>query len=160
MGGRYRKVAVRIWNDEKFRALSDDGKLVFLFLLTHPQMTSLGAMRATMEGLAKEMGWLSGRLSKGFAEASGKGMAKHDPEAGIVVLPNFLRHNPPENPNVVKSWRGIDDLLPECQLKTLHLQQVMAFLGESNTSKKKRVDDRAMAIAVMLAQNVLVLNME
>lgn len=45
---RYRKIDSRIWNDAKFRELSDNGKLVFLMLLTHPSMTSLGAMRATV----------------------------------------------------------------------------------------------------------------
>ncbi len=43
--GRYRKVETRIWNDATFRSLSDDGKLLFLFVLTHPSQTSLGAMR-------------------------------------------------------------------------------------------------------------------
>ena len=47
----------RIWNDAKFRDLSDNAKLVFFMLLTHPNMTALGAMRATVAGLAEEMGW-------------------------------------------------------------------------------------------------------
>ena len=46
--GKYRKVDPKIWNDEKFRELSDSAKLLFLFLLTHPHMTPLGAMRATV----------------------------------------------------------------------------------------------------------------
>ena len=33
---RYRKVDPRIWNDEKFRTLTDNGKLVFFMLLTQP----------------------------------------------------------------------------------------------------------------------------
>jgi hypothetical protein len=45
---RYRKLDVRLWNDTKFRALSDNGKLAFIFTLTHPGMTMIGAMRATI----------------------------------------------------------------------------------------------------------------
>ncbi len=52
---RYRKVDPKIWNDEKFRALSDDGKLAFFMLLTHPHMTAVGAMRAMPSGMASEM---------------------------------------------------------------------------------------------------------
>jgi hypothetical protein len=59
---QYRKVDTRIWNDAQFCGLSDDGKLVFLLLLTHPNMTSLGAMRATLAGLAEEIGWEPERL--------------------------------------------------------------------------------------------------
>ena len=54
---RYRKVDPRIWNDAKFRDLSDSAKLIFFMLLTHPNMTSIGAMRGTIAGLAEELGW-------------------------------------------------------------------------------------------------------
>lgn len=54
---RYRKIDVRIWNDAKFRDLSDNAKLVFFFLLIHPNITALGAMRATIAGLAAEFIW-------------------------------------------------------------------------------------------------------
>ena len=64
--GRYRKIDPRIWNDEAFRALSDRGKLVFLFILTHPHMTSLGAMRASTLGLAAELVAVVGRTDPGW----------------------------------------------------------------------------------------------
>lgn len=124
---RYRKIDSRLWNDAKFRSLSDDGKLLFLMLLTHPQMTPLGAMRATMGGLAEEMGWLPERLRAAFAEPFSRGMANHDPEAHFLCLPNFLKYNQPENPNVLKSWAGSLDALPECALKTQTIQTAKAF---------------------------------
>ena len=43
---KYRKISPCIWNDAKVRELSDKGKLALLFLLTHPHMTPLGAIRA------------------------------------------------------------------------------------------------------------------
>lgn len=124
---RYRKIDPRIWNDEKFRSLSDGGKLAFLFLLTHPHMTSLGAMRATMGGLAEELGWEANAFRKAFQEAFAKGMAEHDSEARMVALPNFIRYNPPESPNVIKAWLGALDLLPECSLKTRVVARAKAF---------------------------------
>lgn len=124
---KYRKVETRIWNDAKFRTLSDNGKLCFFFLLTHPHMTSLGAMRMTLAGMSEELGWPSERLSKAFREAFGKGLVKHDPEACFVWLPNFLKYNKPESPNVVKSWGAAVDLLPECGLKDQLIKQVEAF---------------------------------
>ena len=114
---RYRKIDPRIWNDAKFRALSDGGKLVFFMLLTHPNMTSLGGMRATIPGLAEELGWKVEAFREAFREALQKGMAEHDPKACMVALPKFLKYNPPESPNVVKAWVGSLDLLPECELK-------------------------------------------
>jgi len=131
---RYRKIDPRIWNDEKFHSMSDNGKLAFLFLLTHPHMTALGAMRATIGGLADELGWTREAFAEAFGEALSKGMAKHDSRACFIALPNFIRYNPPESPNVIKAWVGALDLLPECSLKTRTVTGAKAFakdLGEA-----------------------------
>lgn len=121
----YRKIDPRMWNDEKFRTLSTEGKLAFVLLLTHPHMTALGAMRATIPGLAAELG------GKGFAEAFrevfAKGLAKHDEKASCVYLPRFLKYNKPESPNVVKAWAHSIDLIPECHLKSELIQEVKAY---------------------------------
>lgn len=124
---RYRKIDPRIWNDEKFRALSDAGKLAFLFLLTHPHMTALGAMRATVAGLAEELGWSTEAFQEAFREGFLKGMAEHDPKACLIAIPNFIRYNSPESPNVVKAWVGALDLLPECDLKTRTIARAKGF---------------------------------
>ena len=124
---RYRKIDPRIWNDEKFRLLSDRARLVFFMLLTHPHMTALGGMRATIPGLAAEMGWDEEAFREAFREVSSKGMAEHDPKACLVWLPRFLRYNPPESPNVIKAWANADELIPECQLKTRVIAAAKAF---------------------------------
>ncbi|ESY79599.1 hypothetical protein X739_21205 [Mesorhizobium sp. LNHC220B00] len=124
----YRKVDIRVWNDMKFRRLSDDGKLVFLYLLTHQSMTQLGAMPGTAPGLAPTLKWSTERFHKGLAELSANSMVEYDDEAGIVCLPNFLRYNAPENPNVVKAWGSSYDMLPECDLKIKTLSRAYEAL--------------------------------
>ncbi len=113
---RYRKVDPRIWNDEKFRALSNKGKLVFFMLLTHPAVTALGAMRGSVAGLADEMGWPVEAFREAFNDILHQDMVEIDPKACLIALPNFVRYNRPESPNVVKAWIGSLDLLPECEL--------------------------------------------
>lgn len=125
---KYRKVDPRIWNDEKFRSMSDAAQLVFLFVMTHPHQTSLGAFRAAIDGLAAEKKMEAKAFRKAFQEASGKGMIRIDEEASFVWLPNFLKYNPPESPNVVKSWSDSLDLIPECPLKAVMLQRVKDFM--------------------------------
>jgi hypothetical protein len=127
---KYRKVDPRIWNDAKFRDLSDSGKLVFFFLLTHPNMTSLGAMRHTIPGMAAELGWENEGFREPFMEVLSKGLAKHDERASFVWLPKFIKYNPPENPNVVKAWDSALDLLPECDMFYELLKHVELFLKE------------------------------
>lgn len=124
---RYRKVDPRVWNDEKFRELSDAGKLVFFMLLTHPNMTALGAMRATTAGLAEELGWETEAFRDAFADVLAKGMAEHDAKACLIALPRFIKYNQPESPNVVKAWVGALDLLPECDLKSTVLHRAKQY---------------------------------
>ena len=107
--------------------LSDNGKLAVFLLLTHPSMTALGAMRATLPGLAAELGWSTEAFEKAFAEASLQGIVEHDPEACFIGLPKFLRYNRPESPNVVRAWAAAVDLLPECSLKNLVLQRARGY---------------------------------
>ena len=124
---KFRKVDPRIWNDCKFRSLTDSAKLAFLFVLTHPSLTHLGAMRATVEGLAAELGWSTEAFRDAFGEALSNGMAKHDSKACFFWLPNFLKYNKPESPNVVKAWEQSIDLLPECTLKTALIRHGKAY---------------------------------
>ncbi len=117
----YRKVSVQVWGDAKFSSLSNEGKLAFLFILTHPNMTGVGAMRATVEGLRAELGV----SQEAFQEPFDLGLVKVSAEAPLVVLPRFVKHNRPESPNVCKSWAKVLELLPECALLDEHMNLVL-----------------------------------
>ena len=123
----YTKIERRIWNDSKFRSLSDNGKLVFFFILTHPHQTPFGAMRASVEGLAQEIGWGTKAFGEALAEASRKGMVKVDPKACFILLPNYPKHNKPESPNVLRGWFKSLAYLPECELYFELLQNIKDF---------------------------------
>jgi hypothetical protein len=126
---RYRKVDPRIWNDEKFCALSDDGKLAFLCVLTHPHLTAIGAMRTTLDGLAAELGWPPKRLRTALAPAlTGGSMIEVNERASYIGLPHFLKYNEPEAPNSVKAWRNAFDLIPECAEKRALVRRCRAYL--------------------------------
>ena len=128
---KYRKVDTKIWNDKKFNELSAFGKLVFLFVLTHPNMTPLGAMRGTIEGLCSELNEVP---LKAFREAFQKPFIKYSQKDCFISFPNFLKYNHPESPNVVRSWVGSWDDLPECGLKDelfLHIKQYVKGLSKA-----------------------------
>jgi hypothetical protein len=52
-----------------------------------------------------------------FGEVFRKGLAEADWKARVVWVPNAVKYNRPESPNVVKSWRYAWDEIPECSLK-------------------------------------------
>jgi hypothetical protein len=134
---KYRKVDVKVWNDTKFNSMSERGKLIFLFLMTHPNLMMLGAMRATVPGLAAEIHIPLEGFQEAFKEVIQKGMAKYDETACLVWLPNFLKYNRPESPNVVRSWAEAYDLLPESALKDVIIQRLKGFIeGLSEAFRK------------------------
>lgn len=133
---RYRKIDPRIWNDEKFASLSHEGQRAFLFILTHPSMTSLGAFRATKEGIEAELGIDTKGFAKPFQELLSKGLIKYDESCFLVFAPNFLKYNQPENPNVVKGWAGCLDLLPECPLLAEVLQRAKSCASANSKTSK------------------------
>lgn len=128
----YRKVDTCIWNDEKFIALSDRAKLAFMLILTHPNMNSFGCMRATVGGLAAELGWLSEGYTEGyrepFEELFALGLVIADDKSAFLAAPNFLKYNKPANQNVVVSWGKLLSVLPECRTKFLYFQHVTETL--------------------------------
>lgn len=135
---RYRKIEVRTWADERFRRLSPiqpSGQGLWFFLLTGPHTGPIpGLFRAGRAAIAEELDWDVEAFDKAFQEVIENGMAKADFKARLVWLPNALKHNKPESPNVVRSWRVELDLLPECDLKNealSHIREILESIGPS-----------------------------
>ena len=162
---RYRKVKVKIWGDEKFRALSaapPNAQTLFFYLITGPHTVGLpGASHVGEAALAEGLGWPLKAFRKAFTEVSTKGMAKADWEARLVFVPRAVEHNPPENPNVVTAWGRAFGELPECDLKREVFQHVKDFIkGFDKTLKKVFVkafvkafgDTLALALALTLTE--------
>lgn len=124
---RYKKISIRIWIDEKFASLSDDAKLLWFYLLTNPNTVATpGLYRARAEGMAADLGWTPERFLIAFSLLTEKEMAKADWRAGVVWIPNAPKHNPPENPNVVKAWIFHMEEIPECPLKQEAIETLQA----------------------------------
>jgi hypothetical protein len=50
-------------------------------------------------------------------------MAEADWQAGVVWIPNAIKCNPPQSPNVITAW----PLIPECDLKTKALEAMRSI---------------------------------
>lgn len=135
---RYRKIEVRMWSDKKFCALSSPnpcGQALWMFLLTGPHTGPIpGLFRASRGQMADELGWDLEGFDEAFREVLSLGMAKADTKAKLIWLPNALKLNKPESPNVVKSWSSEWELLPECDLKDEAKNSIIAQLSEFGES--------------------------
>lgn len=129
---RYRKVDVRMWTDERFRRLSSpppNGQSLFQYLITGRETSSIpGLFEAREVALADRLNWPLEGLREAFREVFREGMAEADWSAGLIWVPNAIKYNRPESPNVVRSWSVVWDELPECELKTKAYQHLLGFM--------------------------------
>lgn len=131
----FRKVPIRRWIDTRFAGLTSDAKVLWFYLTTGPDATSLpGLIVAGEAHLAECLGWVPGRLREAFQELSGAGLAEGDWTARVVLLEEgAIADATPESPNVVRSWRSHFEMVPDSPLKWLGLQRIgarIARLGE------------------------------
>jgi hypothetical protein len=131
---RYRRIATRLWADEHVRALSaprPSGRFLWIYLLTGPHTTSVpGLFRVRLGGLAEELGWSRKALERCWRELEAKPMLHFDDGTGLVYIPRALAYNPPESPNVVRSWRAVLSELPEGDLLRRALAEIREGLAE------------------------------
>lgn len=129
----YRKIDVKIWNDARMVKLKPLAKLAFLFVITHPNMTSVGAMRATVAGMSAELGV----SQKDFSEVIDSGMVKYDEQSLCMFVPNFLRYQTAESPNVIKNWVKQLAYIPEGFLKDEAIASMKDYVEGSKEGFRK-----------------------
>lgn len=130
--GRYRKVYVRMWADDRFLALSSappNAQSLWLYLLTGPHLGPVpGLFCAGEAALAERLGWPLRAFRRCWAELENAGMAKADWRRQVVWLPRAVIYNSPESPNVVVSWRTALAEIPECALKDEAETELIGYL--------------------------------
>ena len=133
---QYRKIDIRIWNDKKFRQLDNTAKLVFLLLLTHPNMSMLGTLRGSKESLAYEIDVTPDVMSHAMTDVISHGLAYVD-DMGLIFIPNFLKYNAPTSPQSLVNWDAIIENLPECDLKSFVCQRIFKYASEELSEKMR-----------------------
>lgn len=135
---RYRKLSTRWRSDAKVRRLSKPGpnaETLLLDLIAGEFTCSIpGLLRVGQAALAESRGWPLAGLRAAWAEIEALGLAVADWDARLIWLPNALRHNEPNGPNTVTSWRSAWAELPECPLlgrARIAMQTDLDALGET-----------------------------
>lgn len=124
----YTRVESRFWNDERMRAVSSDARHLMLYLMTTPHRNILGLYFLPTPYACFDLGWDEQRYRKGLQELLQTGRVKHDDSVYVVLVVNYLKHNPLENPNQVKSAIEKLNELPETSL----FKSLLGIMSEFN----------------------------
>lgn len=124
----YTRVESKFWQDEKMRAVTDDARYLMLYLLTSPHRNIMGFYFLPVPYACFDLGWDEKRFSKGLNELLEIQVIRYDQGSHVVLIQNYLKHNPLENPNQVKS--AIDRLeeMPQTSL----FREFARILGQSD----------------------------
>lgn len=108
----YGQVYSTFWTSQTTSGLTDDGKLLALYLMTCPHANGLGCFRLTDGYVMDDLRWVRERVTKGFAELLANGWANRCETTGWVLISKHLYWNKPENPNQVKSVARLASMVP------------------------------------------------
>jgi hypothetical protein len=90
----YGKVHSSFWTDEKVLGLSDQGKLLALYLVSGPHRNAIGCARIPSQYIAADLGWPMQGVSKALRELAEMGFITRDEKSGWTLINNMLKYDP------------------------------------------------------------------
>lgn len=112
MARDYGRIRAQFWNDEKVKSWPLDLKAVASYLLTCEHTTALGAFRLPAAYMSDDLDITPSQARSYLADLQAHGFIKVCPSSGWIWIINYLRHNRPENANVLKHIRGLARAIP------------------------------------------------
>jgi hypothetical protein len=135
----YGKVHTSFWSSDTIRGLSDDGRLLAIYLMTSPHSTIAGVFRLPDGYVCEDMQWTAERVSKAFMELFDKGFGNRCETTKWVWIRKHLEWNPPENPNQRKAACKVALSVPaECAWKLDFMRVCGSSLGIEPPSTPNR----------------------
>lgn len=85
----FTKIDQLIWSDTKYKKTSEDGKFLFLYLLSCPHRNIIGLYFLPIQYGAFDLGWENKRFKKVLRELINIGFINYNFETNIVFIKIF-----------------------------------------------------------------------
>ena len=105
-----------MWKDIKFKKLSIESKLLFVYLLSCQHRNVLGLYNLPKYYIKADILYPIERVTKGLDELSSNGFIRYDEGSETVLVKNFLKYNPLDNANQVKGAAKVLKTIPKTPL--------------------------------------------
>lgn len=126
----YGKIYSSFWTSGNIRDLSDDGRMLALYLMSCPHGTISGVFRLPDGYACEDLQWTPERVKQGFAELFDNGFAKRCETTKWVWIIKHFEWNQPENPNQRKSAAKVAQSIPcQCSWKPEFMRASGELLG-------------------------------
>ena len=109
----YGSVHTCFWENHTNQQLSDQAKLLALYLLTGPHSNMLGCFRLPEGYVTEDLKWDTSKVKAAFNELSNISFLTRDTQSSWVVIHDFLKSNPIQNPKQGVGVEKIFNTIPE-----------------------------------------------
>lgn len=107
------RVYSNFWTRPKTGTLSDAAKLLALYCLAGPHSNGVGCFRLPPAYVAEDLHWDAGKVVEALKELEAVDFLAFCKKTQWVFLKRFLVEQPPENPNVAKSFKPFAQAVPQ-----------------------------------------------
>lgn len=113
----------RMWDDDKFVALDDLARTVWMYLLTGPEATQScpGLIILGTAGLAEAMRRSTLDIANALQRLERAGMVEVDAANRVIRVPKAPMYRAPGNANVVRGWHRRWTSIPSAELRERHV---------------------------------------
>lgn len=117
-------VSPRVWRSRRFKSLSKNAQLLFLYLVTSEHQTMAGAYRLLPEYGAADLRWSIEEFSSTLEEVQTSGLVLYDHETTEVMIEGWFKFHPPTGKMTTK---GISNSLEKIDSEELYEAGMRAF---------------------------------
>ncbi len=139
----FSKVATTLWGSRRFRGLSDQAKVGYVYLLTNKHGNSIGCYELPDGYFCTDVGCSLDELEAMREELLAAGLIEYDAETDCYLILRWMKHNPLQNSDHAAGARKRLDALPAGRLKELVLAEFEAAQAD--------LDDRLSSAAARKA---------
>lgn len=99
----YGKIETGFWLNPKVKQLSEDGRILLLYIYSCPHGNSIGCFVLHDGYIAADLGWKMERVAERVTELANNGFIARDEESNLMLVKGWFGHNTIENRNVAKA---------------------------------------------------------
>lgn len=108
----YGSVQICFWENSNTQTLSDQGKLLAIYLLTGPHSNMIGSLRLPDGYIIEDLRWDAQIVKNTFQELSNIDFLTRDENTRWLTIHQFLKWNPIQNPKQGIGIQKLFDLVP------------------------------------------------
>lgn len=142
MARDYGRIRVSFWDDERIKPLSMADKMVAAYLLTSNHTNAIGCFKLPLAYVADDLGVTPASLEPIFASLRAINFIKWCERVPWLWIPNYLKHNPPETPNVWRRCVAEMKLLPVELSARAHIAEELFQIAAEERMKTLSGDEK------------------